>query len=159
MDLKFILKLAVVFYFAIHTPVFGEEALILPVIEGSHSVGNDQNNLGINAYKKGKFNQALRHFQVASVVDRKKGEIFFRNLEVKAKLENIETYNKFNNKILLNKQKLIKLIKNKKCNASFKRLEEKHSNLIDAINKDKKVTDETDKALRAAIEEFKGLFS
>ena len=38
-------------------------------------------------------------------------------------------------------------------------VEEKHSNLIDAINKDKKVTDETDKALRAAIEEFKGLFS
>ena len=77
MYLKFILKMVVVFYFAIHTPVFGEETLFLPVIEGSHSVGNDQNNLGINAYKKGKFNQALRHFQVASVVDRKKGEIFF----------------------------------------------------------------------------------
>jgi F-type H+-transporting ATPase subunit alpha len=38
-------------------------------------------------------------------------------------------------------------------------VEEKHSNLIDAINKDKKITDETDSALRAAIEEFKGLFS
>ncbi|MZH04904.1 MAG: tetratricopeptide repeat protein [Nitrospinae bacterium] len=77
MHLKFILKMVIFFYFVINTPVFGEEALILPVIEGSHSVGNDQNNLGINAYKKGKFNQALRHFQVASVVDRKKGEIFF----------------------------------------------------------------------------------
>ena len=65
MDLKFILKLVVVFYFAIHPPVFGEETLFLPVIEGSHSVGNDQNNLGINAYKKGKFNQALKHFQWA----------------------------------------------------------------------------------------------
>ena len=77
MYLKFILKMVVVFYFINHAPVFGEETLFLPVIEGSHSVGNDQNNLGINAYKKGKFNQALRHFQVASVVDRKKGEIFF----------------------------------------------------------------------------------
>jgi F-type H+-transporting ATPase subunit alpha len=38
-------------------------------------------------------------------------------------------------------------------------IEEKYSNLIDAINKDKKITDETDSALRAAIEEFKGLFS
>ena len=77
MYLKFILKVVVVFFFVINTPGFGEETLFLPVIEGSHSVGNDQNNLGINAYKKGKFNQALKHFQVASVVDRKKGEIFF----------------------------------------------------------------------------------
>jgi F-type H+/Na+-transporting ATPase subunit alpha len=38
-------------------------------------------------------------------------------------------------------------------------IDEKYSNLIDAINKDKKITDETDSALRAAIEEFKGLFS
>ncbi len=38
-------------------------------------------------------------------------------------------------------------------------IEEKYSNLIDAINKDKKITDETDSALRAAIDEFKGLFS
>ncbi len=38
-------------------------------------------------------------------------------------------------------------------------IEEKHSNLIDAINKDKKITDETDSALKAAIEEYKGLFS
>ena len=77
MFIKFILEMVIVFFFAAITPLFGEEALILPVIEGSHSVGNDQNNLGINAYKKGKFNQALKHFQVASVVDRKKGEIFF----------------------------------------------------------------------------------
>ncbi len=38
-------------------------------------------------------------------------------------------------------------------------IEEKHSNLIDAINKDKKITDDTDGALRKAIEEYKGLFS
>ena len=38
-------------------------------------------------------------------------------------------------------------------------IEEKHSNLIDAINKDKKVTDETDSLLKVAIEEYKGLFS
>jgi hypothetical protein len=35
-------------------PLFGEEILDLPAIEGSHSVGNDQNKLGINAYKKKK---------------------------------------------------------------------------------------------------------
>ena len=56
---------------------FPEKTLELPEIEGSHGVGNDQNNLGINAYKKKKFNQALKHFQLASLVDRKKGEIFF----------------------------------------------------------------------------------
>ena len=54
-----------------------EATLELPEIEGSHGVGNDQNNLGINAYKENKFNQALKHFQVASIVDKKKGEIFF----------------------------------------------------------------------------------
>ena len=54
-----------------------DTTLSLPAIEGSHGVGNDQNNLGINAYKKKKFNQALKHFKVASLVDRKKGEIFF----------------------------------------------------------------------------------
>jgi len=56
---------------------FPDTTLSLPAIEGSHGVGNDQNNLGINAYKKKKFNQALKHFKVASLVDRKKGEIFF----------------------------------------------------------------------------------
>ena len=54
-----------------------DTTLSLPAIEGSHGVGNDQNNLGINAYKENKFNQALKHFQVASIVDKKKGEIFF----------------------------------------------------------------------------------
>ena len=54
-----------------------ETTLELPAIEGSHGVGNDQNNLGIHDYKKKKFNQALKHFQLASLVDRKKGEIFF----------------------------------------------------------------------------------
>ena len=77
MYIKFIFKLVVFLFFANVNPLFGEEILDLPAIEGSHSVGNDQNKLGINAYKKKKFNQALRHFQVASVVDRKKGEIFF----------------------------------------------------------------------------------
>ena len=57
--------------------LFAEEPLELGSKEGSHSVGHDQNMLGINAYKKKKFNQALKHFQTASVVDRKKGEIFF----------------------------------------------------------------------------------
>ena len=77
MHIKFIFKLVVFLLFLNVNPLFGEETLDLPAIEGSHSVGNDQNKLGINAYKKKKFNQALRHFQVASVVDRKKGEIFF----------------------------------------------------------------------------------
>ena len=56
---------------------FADTTLELPEVEGSHGVGNDQNNLGINAYKNKKFNQALKHFQLASLVDRKKGEIFF----------------------------------------------------------------------------------
>jgi len=57
--------------------LFAEEPLELAAKEGSHSVGHDQNMLGINAYNKRKFDQALKHFQTASVVDRKKGEIFF----------------------------------------------------------------------------------
>ena len=57
--------------------LFAEEPLELLSKEGSHSVGHDQNMLGINTYKKKKFDQALKHFQTASVVDRKKGEIFF----------------------------------------------------------------------------------
>jgi len=77
MYIKFLFKVVVIFVFVTVSPLFGEETLGLPDIEGSHSVGNDQNNLGINAYKKKKFNQALKHFQVASLVDRKKGEIFF----------------------------------------------------------------------------------
>ena len=57
--------------------LFAEEPLKLSSIEGSHSVGHDQNMLGINSYKKGKFDQALKHFQTASVVNCKKSEIFF----------------------------------------------------------------------------------
>ena len=69
---------AVAFLLIISTsPLFAEEPLKIVSKEGSHSVGHDQNTLGINAYKKRKFNQALKHFQVASIVDRKKGEIFF----------------------------------------------------------------------------------
>ena len=77
MYIKFLVKAVVILVFVTVSHLFGEETLDLPAIEGSHSVGNDQNNLGINAYKKKKFNQALKHFQVASLVDRKKGEIFF----------------------------------------------------------------------------------
>ena len=65
--------MTVFFIFFAASPLFGEETLGLPAIEGSHSVGNDQNNLEIHAYKKKKFNQALKHFQVALLVDRKKG--------------------------------------------------------------------------------------
>ena len=57
--------------------MFAEEPLELSSKEGSHSVGHDQNMLGINSYNKKKFDQALKHFQIASVFDRKKGEIFF----------------------------------------------------------------------------------
>ena len=59
------------------SPLFAEEPLELLSKEGSHSVGHDQNLLGIDACNKQKFDQALKHFQTASVVDRKKGEIFF----------------------------------------------------------------------------------
>ena len=58
MYIKFLVKLAVILVFVTAAPLFGEQTLDLPVIEGSHSVGNDQNNLGINAYKNKKFNQA-----------------------------------------------------------------------------------------------------
>ena len=72
------LMLIVIFLSTISiSTLFAEEPLELLSKEGSHSVGHDQNMLGINTYKKKKFDQALKHFQTASVVDRKKGEIFF----------------------------------------------------------------------------------
>ena len=77
MNKDMIYKVVIILVFVTVNPVFGEETLVLPVREGSHSVGNDQNNLGMNAYKKKKFDHALKHFQVASIVDRKKGEVFF----------------------------------------------------------------------------------
>ena len=53
--------------------LFAEEPLELISKEGFHSAGHDQNMLGINTYNKEKFDQALKHFQTASVVERKKG--------------------------------------------------------------------------------------
>ena len=77
MYFKNIVRVAILLFFVNVNPLFGEEVLDLPAVEGSHSVGNDQNKLGINAYKKKNFNQALKHFQIASVVDQKRGEIFY----------------------------------------------------------------------------------
>ena len=71
------LMLIVIFLSTISiSTLFAEEPLQLISKEGSHSVGHDQNILGINSYNKKKFDQAWKHFQTASVVDRKKGEIF-----------------------------------------------------------------------------------
>ena len=68
------LILVVIFLSSISTStLFAEEPLELLSKQGSHSVGHDQNTLGINSYNKKKFDQALKHFQTASVVDRKKG--------------------------------------------------------------------------------------
>ena len=52
MYLKIIIKVTAIIVFLFINPLFAEDVLGLPVIEGSHSVGNDQNVLGINAYKK-----------------------------------------------------------------------------------------------------------
>ena len=73
MYFKNIVRVAILLFFVNVNPLFGEEVLDLPAVEGSHSVGNDQNKLGINAYKKKTFNQALKHFQIASVVEQKRG--------------------------------------------------------------------------------------
>ena len=77
MNAKTLSSVLAISIFIFINPLFAEQALDLPVKEGSHSVGHDQNTLGINAYKKKKFDQAFKHFQVASIVDRKRGEIFF----------------------------------------------------------------------------------
>ena len=77
MKINFLNIITFFLFIVLPNQLIAEEALTLPVKEGSHSVGYDQNTLGINAYNKNDFNQALTHFQVASVVDKKKGEIFF----------------------------------------------------------------------------------
>ena len=77
MKINFLNIITFFLFIVLPNQLIAEEALNLPVKEGSHSVGYDQNTLGINAYNKNDFNQALTHFQVASAVDKKKGEIFF----------------------------------------------------------------------------------
>ena len=57
--------------------VDSQEPLELKAIEGSHSVGFDQNNLGIRSFKRKKFNIALKHFHLAAMADPKRGEIYF----------------------------------------------------------------------------------
>ena len=54
-----------------------QEPLELKPIEGSRSVGFDQNNLGIRNFKRKQFNIALKHFHIASMADPKRGEIYF----------------------------------------------------------------------------------
>ena len=77
MKITFLNIITLFLFIVLPNQLIAEETLTLSVKEGSHSVGYDQNTLGINAYNKNNFNQALTHFQVASVVDKKKGEIFF----------------------------------------------------------------------------------
>jgi tetratricopeptide (TPR) repeat protein len=77
MKINFLNIITLFLFIVLPNQLIAEETLTLSVKEGSHSVGYDQNTLGINAYNKNDFNQALTHFQVASVVDKKKGEIFF----------------------------------------------------------------------------------
>jgi tetratricopeptide (TPR) repeat protein len=77
MKINFLNIITLFLFIVLPNQLIAEETLSLSVKEGSHSVGYDQNTLGINAYNKNDFNQALIHFQVASVVDKKKGEIFF----------------------------------------------------------------------------------
>ena len=77
MKINFLNIITLFLFIVLPNQLIAEDALTLPVKEVSHSVGYDQNTLGINAYNKNDFNQALTHFQLASVVDKKKGEIFF----------------------------------------------------------------------------------
>tara|TARA_Y100000588_G_scaffold344298_1_gene390443 strand:- start:102 stop:560 length:459 start_codon:yes stop_codon:yes gene_type:complete len=77
MSFKFISLVFLTFFFLNFNYSFAGEPLALPVVEGSHSVGNDLNELGIRAYKKRNYEKALNHFQMASIVDWKKAEIFF----------------------------------------------------------------------------------
>ena len=77
MKINFLNIITLFLFIVLPNQLIAEETLTLSVKEGSYSVGYDQNTLGINAYNKNDFNQALTHFQVASVVDKKKGEIFF----------------------------------------------------------------------------------
>ena len=77
MKINFLNIITLFLFIVLPNQLIAEDTLTLSVKEGSHSVGYDQNTLGIIAYNKNNFNQALTHFQVASVVDKKKGEIFF----------------------------------------------------------------------------------
>jgi hypothetical protein len=72
-----IFLMARVLIFFASSPLFGEETLDLPVTDGYHLIGNYQNNLGINAYKKKRVDQVLKYFQVDLLVNRKKRRNIF----------------------------------------------------------------------------------
>tara|TARA_B100000686_G_scaffold338940_1_gene412208 strand:- start:1118 stop:1558 length:441 start_codon:yes stop_codon:yes gene_type:complete len=69
--------------------------LTLKPIEGSHSVGFDQNNLGILNYKKKQFGRALKHFHIASMADQKNGEIYFNIALTLNKLNELNDIGKY----------------------------------------------------------------
>ena len=80
MKINFLNIITLFLFIVLPNQLIAEETLTLSVKEGSHSVGYDQNTLGINAYNKNDFNQALIHFQVASVVDKKKVRFFLTSV-------------------------------------------------------------------------------
>lgn len=85
---KIIFSLIVISAF-IYCPqkVYSEEPLGLKPIEGSHSVGFDQNNLGIRAFQEKKYKKALKHFHIASMADPKSGELYFNMALTLSKLK------------------------------------------------------------------------
>ena len=77
--------------------VYSEKPLELKPIEGSHSVGFDQNNLGIRAFRKKNYINALKHFHIASMADPKSGEIYFNIALTLAKLKTNDEIYKYMN--------------------------------------------------------------
>ena len=89
MFLKRIVFSLIIFLLFIYFPqiVYPAKPLSLKPFEGSHSVGFDQNNLGLRAFKSKNYKNALRHFHIASTADPKRGEIYFNIALTLAKLK------------------------------------------------------------------------
>ena len=80
------LILFILIFTLLSVPAFaGQGALKLP--EGSNAVANDHNEQGIFNYKQGYYEDALKHFRLASEVDSSIGESHYNEALCLDKLE------------------------------------------------------------------------
>ena len=76
--MKKILMMTVVLFFALSVTAFaGEGPMQFPMKEGSNAEANKHNEEGIAAWKSGDIEGALKHFQMASKLDKTVGESHF----------------------------------------------------------------------------------
>ena len=74
---KFLMITAVMFFAFFTTAFAGEGPMQFPMNEGSNPEAHKHNEEGVTSWNKGDFEGALRHFQMASKIDKSVGESHF----------------------------------------------------------------------------------